>query len=257
MATLSSTRTSLDTGSTNQRTTTSTAIQSETLGPQTTEILPSTDSSQRTLNPTGATTSKPNRKQLWRYRKHIEQISNQPQPANKSTVVVLELAQLTAEEQSILAKGLSFVPTKSCSPTKINQDFDNFQEQLINRATPFAYDLPRHPLIPNNEHSSSSISEQTLAPIQQYINNCKASLQQSNTQTSRKNNLSNRERQVLNSNKFYHRLAEDFNPEINQSINKFLNNAHRRGLIDKDTFDYLSPPTNFRTPLLQLISELH
>ena len=293
MATLSSTRTSLDTGPTNQRATTSTAIQSETLGPQTTEILPSTDSLQRTLNPTGATTSKPNRKQLWRYRKHIEQISNQPQPANKSTVVVLEPAQLTTEEQSILAKGLSFVPTKSCSSTQINQDFDNFQEQLINRATPFAYDLPRHPLIPNNEHSSSSISEQSLAPIQQYINNCKASFQQSNRQTSRRNNLSNRERQVLNSlkkrqdiiikkadkgdtivveaihnytkdglthlsnNKFYHRLAEDFNPEINQSINKFLNNAHRRGLIDNNTFDYLSPPTNYRTPLIYFLKKLH
>ena len=187
MATLSSTRTSLDTSPTNQRATTSTTIQSETIGPQTTEILPSTDLSQRTFNPTGATTtSKPTRKQLWCYRNHIKQISNQPQPASKSTVVVLEPAQLTTEEQSILAKGLSFVPTKSCSSTQINQDLDNFQEQLINRATPFAYDLPRHPLNPNNEHSSSSIPEQSLAPIQQYINNCKASFQQSNRQTSRK-----------------------------------------------------------------------
>ena len=144
------------------------------------------------------------------------------------------------------------------------------------RATPFSYDIPKHPLI---EYV-----------INEYISCTKASIQSANRSTHKRNNLTSNERQILNSLKnrkdiiikkqntivvettanyikdglahlnnenFYHRLSKDINPDINLAILKFLNNAHQRGYIDKDTFNYLSPPTNFRTPLIYFLKKLH
>ena len=56
--------------------------------------------------------------------------------------------------------------------------------------------------------------------------------------------------QFLSNQKYYHRLAEDFNPNIENAIKKFLINAHQRGLIDSETFHFLSPPNPSRTPLI-------
>ena len=50
---------------------------------------------------------------------------------------------------------------------------------------------------------------------------------------------------------------EDFNPSIKYAIIKFLNNAHHKGLIDTDTFKYLLPPTEPRTPLIYFLKKLH
>ena len=61
----------------------------------------------------------------------------------------------------------------------------------------------------------------------------------------------------LSNTKYYHRIEEDFNPNIENAIKKFLNNAHQRGLIDSDTFKFLSPPSPSRTPLIYFLKKLH
>jgi len=47
------------------------------------------------------------------------------------------------------------------------------------------------------------------------------------------------------------------NPTIHEKIAKFLYNAHQRGLIDFETFDFLSPPSPSRTPLIYFLKKLH
>lgn len=46
------------------------------------------------------------------YRQHIQQVPYQSPSTNKSTTVVLQPAQLSFAEQSVLSRGLSFVPSK-------------------------------------------------------------------------------------------------------------------------------------------------
>ena len=194
----------------------------------------------------------------------------------------------------ILSKGLSFVPTKRINNNKILTDLDNFEQQLINRATPFQYDIPRHPFVPNKTSpSTSSIPEQTLTTINQYISNCKEEIINSTRSTNLKDNLNPTQRKVLNelkkrkdiiikkadkgdtivvetvenytkdglthlsNSKYYQRLESDLNTTIAETIAKFLNNAHQRGMIDKDLYTYLLPPKPFRTPLIYFLKKLH
>ena len=144
-----------------------------------------------------------------------------------------------------------------------------------------------------NTHLSSSVSEHSQQVIDEYISHCKSSLTESSRLNNRKDNLTNKERQILNSlkkrtdivikkadkgdtivvetkenyikdglthlsnEKYYKRLAEDLNPDINHAITNFLNNAHQRGLLDKETFLYLLPSTNCRTPIIYFLKKLH
>ena len=57
--------------------------------------------------------------------------------------------------------------------------------------------------------------------------------------------------------KYYSRLVEDINPALGQNILDFLNKAHQRGLIDSDTFQFLKPSSNSRTPLIYFLKKLH
>ena len=123
----------------------------------------------------------PTRKQLWHYCQYTKQVLNQFESTNQPTAVIIKLAKLSTAEQSILTKGLSFVPTRICLTKQIHQVLNDFQNQLIERAAPFAYDIPIHPLFPFNLHSSNPISENALQSMQQYISNCKTSLEQSKT----------------------------------------------------------------------------
>ena len=90
-------------------------------------------------------------KQLWRSRKHLHNLSDQSQSADRPTVVAPEPAILSSEEKLILSKGLSFVPTKTVKNEQFHTDLDTFQTQLPQRATPYQFDIPNHPLIPNKD----------------------------------------------------------------------------------------------------------
>ena len=299
------------TSSSSERTSVHTTLPTERTGTVPTErtrsssIIQQTDGSQATSTAvlsgatassrsTSSTTTKPTRKQLWRHRQHIQQVSDEPKSANKPTVVLIEPAELSIAERFILTKGLSFVPSKIYPSQQIIHDLDNFQNQLINRATPFAYDIPRHPLIASKARSTiTTISDHAQDAIDQYIGHCKTSIKQCNRETTKRNNLSTHERKILNSlkkrtdiiikkadkgdtivvettdnyiqdglahlsnEKFYHRTPDDINSTIHLAINKFLNNAHHHGLIDKETFQYLTPPINYRTPLIYFLKKLH
>jgi len=56
---------------------------------------------------------------------------------------------------------------------------------------------------------------------------------------------------------YYQRLQEDMNSQLNHAIKKFLNNAHHRGLIDKETYHFLLPSDSPRTPLIYFLKKLH
>jgi len=166
----------------------------------------------------------------------------------------------------ILSKGLSFVPTRTITKTDLITNLDNFQQSLIQRASPYHFDIPRHPLIPNSTHHSSSLSDSAKSAIHQYISDCKHDIDNTPRQTNMKDNLTNRERQTLNrlklrtdiiikkadkgdtivvetienyikdgmthlsDTKYYHRLEEDINPTLCKTITKFLINAQQKGL---------------------------
>ena len=141
--------------------------------------------------------------------------------------------------------------------------------------------------------SNIPLPEQSLTTINQYISNCKHQITNSIRSTSHKDNLNPIQRRVLNNlkkrtdiiikkadkgdtivvetienytkdglahlsdPKYYQRLGSDPNQSITDSIAKFLIKAHQRGMIDKDTYNYLLPPKPFRTPLIYFLKKLH
>ena len=80
--------------------------------------LSTAQTSAKTNSSTDHTAKKPTRKQLWQLRKHIYPLPAESKLTNKPTVVVLQPAELSEQEKSILSKGLSFVPTKNTNETQ-------------------------------------------------------------------------------------------------------------------------------------------
>ena len=61
----------------------------------------------------------------------------------------------------------------------------------------------------------------------------------------------------LNDKKVYTPTTEDINPQICQAINKLLQDALDKGLLDKETHDNIKPPENARTPIIYFLKKLH
>lgn len=55
----------------------------------------------------------------------------------------------------------------------------------------------------------------------------------------------------------YQSIQEDINPTVSQAIDKYLKEAIDKGLLDKDTYQAIKPPSNPRTPIIYFLKKLH
>ena len=61
----------------------------------------------------------------------------------------------------------------------------------------------------------------------------------------------------LNDPTTYLPIPEDINPRISAAIDKYLKEAIDKGLLDRDTYHAIKPPTNPRTPIIYFLKKLH
>jgi len=61
----------------------------------------------------------------------------------------------------------------------------------------------------------------------------------------------------LSDTNIYHRVEEDMNPVIHQTIQKFLDHSLDRGLINEDIHQFLTKQQNPRTPIIYFLKKLH
>ena len=61
----------------------------------------------------------------------------------------------------------------------------------------------------------------------------------------------------LNDPTTYQPIPEDINPRISATIDKYLKETIYKGLLDRDTYHAIKPPTNPRTPIIYFLKKLH
>jgi len=99
-----------------------------------------------------AATTNSNNPKLWQNRKHFRNIHTESSTTNKSTVVILEPAQLNQSEIAILSKGL-FVPMSKRYGAALDNKVCLRSSRLDNNCSLWMHwVVPKHPLIPNISH---------------------------------------------------------------------------------------------------------
>ncbi|XP_065893417.1 uncharacterized protein [Dysidea avara] len=61
----------------------------------------------------------------------------------------------------------------------------------------------------------------------------------------------------LSNTNIYKQIPEDINPEITKAINKYLKEAVDKGILEHDTYNFIKPPENPRSPIIYFLKKLH
>jgi len=194
-----------------------------------------------------------------------------------------------------LNKGLKFAPTNTNKISNFTKDVEHLTDTLQRMTQPYDYTIPSNTFFKNpNPKPNPNTHLEPDSNIHQYKELTLTTAREAfNADRKRKDNLTISERTTLNKLKkrkdivikkadkgdtivvetleryvqdgfdhlnnlnIYQPVNKDINLEITQTINKFLEDALNKGLIDYDTFEAIKPCSNPRTPIIYFLKKLH
>lgn len=202
---------------------------------------------------------------------------------------MLPPAQISIPERLLLSKGLKYIPYIKYTNTHHQTDIVNLKSKLIEQCSDYRYDLPKQ--LQKEQSGTSQIQSDVNKTIERFVIAVDQTRASSN-QSYKRDNLTRKERQALNSLKkknlvikksdkgdiitvetketyvadglehlsdknVYQQVNQDINTELHQKIQKFVQHCYDRGLINTHTFVFLNKERDVRTPVIYFLKKLH